>query len=295
MAKVFVDTSAHRPHRSGGIDYATRWYRACSAEPASPRQNLAIQNVVPLNPVCLDGLLDGILANCSAGDDIIVVGHGRENGLSMRLLPGSDTRAQSTAVSSLGMMSETVMDGFRVPAVPIDEAARTCQITPGEVTALRAKISRVRALRLGHVALRGCKIGAWPDVLQMYKPFFGCREVSAPTYRDTYGVINPTIESDLDGWSARWLRSHRNSHTHSYTAAGVVVATAGGVSDEHSFTVGLAASSSASLAAWESQYVGSRSTGEFSFHGQWLTLIVTGQARIIFTGDSNYVSQLAVV
>ncbi len=296
MAKVFVDPTAHRPERGGGADFATRWYRSCTSEPASPTLNLNVQSVFSLNPVCLDALLDGIIANCTAGDDIVIVGHGQEFGLSMSLLPGSATHAQALAVSALGTMTETVDGGFRIPPVSVSEAASLCQITDSQVSAFRSKITRVRALRLRHVAIRGCKIGRWPDVLRMYKPFFGCGAVSAPTHRDVYGVCPSSIEGDLDAWTRHWLRLHRhNSHSHSYPAQQVVVGTAGGGSDEHRIRVALAAASETACSTWQSQYIGRASTGEFSFHGQWLTLIVAGQARIIFTGDSNYVSQLVVV
>lgn len=296
MAKVFIDTTAHRPSRGVGPDFATNWYRSCASEPAGGTTRLNIQNVYPLAAACLDSLLDGILDNCVAGDDIIVVGHGREAGLSMRLLPASEARAQAIVVSLLGTMTERVISGFPAPAVSVAEAATGCQITASQVTALRAKISRVRALRLRHVALRGCKIGSWPDVLRMYKPFFGCREISGPVNRDTYGVIPSTITTDLTGWSSHWMRTHRShSHVYEYAAMQVVVATEGGESDEHRFRVALAAANDAALATWQAQYLGARSTLEFPNHGQWLTLIATGQPRIIFTGDSQYVSQLTVV
>lgn len=297
MAKVFIDTAAHRPSRGRGDDYATQWYALGSAEPAVSR-TLPIDAVHGIAPMTLEALLDSIIANCSPSDDIIIIGHGREGGLAMPLFRGSAARARSEVVNILGRSSAIRdPDLGSIPPVSDTEAAAICQIPVAQVQALRAKLAQVRAKSLRHVAFRACKIGAWPDVLRQYKPFFGCAEVSAPSLRDTYGFFNPTVPANVLAWAASWMHDHHTAaHTHTYSPQNVVVGTAGGQSDEHSYQNGIAAQDIAGLQSWQGAYLGvTPGNRPFPFHGQWHTTPLAGTPRIVFTGDPEYVRNLVVV
>src|SRR5262245_22481163 len=93
MATAFVDTHAHPA--------AVPWYSSGRSEPGGTARALPVSQAIGIGNISLDSLLDSILAHASRGDDIIIVGHGREGGLSMRLLAGTEARARAEAVGQL--------------------------------------------------------------------------------------------------------------------------------------------------------------------------------------------------
>jgi len=214
----------------------------------------------------------------------------------MPLLANSPSRANYLAINALGNMAATSSVIGTIPAIADSEAATTCVLTATQVASLREKIRQVRAKRLRHVALRGCKIGAWSEVLAYYKPFFGCTSISAPQNRDTYGVMPFEVNDDLTAWTSRWERGHRdNPHTMRYASEQVVVATAGGAWEEHSYDVNAVATSESNKSTWLSTYLGIAPSSNVKYHGQFLTYPVSDCPRIIFIGAPQYRSGITVV
>lgn len=282
---AFVDIRAHRQ--------ALPWYRTGPREPIGRNRTVQVSGAVPVSPVSLNGLLDAILQNARAGDSIIIVGHGREGGLSMPLFPHSPSRARAELVALLA--SDRPASGFLpMPARPSAEVAPICGLTAAQVDQLRSKMVRLRALRLQHVALRACNTGGWPDVLRMYKPFFDATEVSAPDRRDTYGELRIGAHvPDLD----RWLRDHADGHTYVEGNAPdrVAIQTVGGASEEHSYAAAIATESSAGLDAWAARNQISGSGASRLYHGQFNTYGAPGSPRIVFSGTQDYASHIVVV
>ena len=288
MVTAFVDTEAHPA--------ALPWYSAGRTEPAGTARALSVTRAVGISNISLDVVLDRILAHCSRRDDVIIVGHGREGGLSMRLVAGSEGRARAELIGLLAADRPT-QDPLlgTMPPTPVARAAPVCQLSETQVTQLRAKMNRVRALNLNHVAFRACKMGGWPDVLRGYKPFFGCQIVSAPDLRDTYGTIPPGApRANMDHWIAQHSR-HRHMVVYGVSPDRIAISTAGGQTDDHTYTVSFACESSEALANWTTRYLGATSATAFPYHGQWRTHAGTNEAQIIFVGDPQYNSHIVVV
>jgi hypothetical protein len=152
-ADVIIDAEAHHD--------ADAWYRLRRAEPIGGGQSISIGSTYPLSRYSLDSILDTILDRVSGGSDLIIVGHGRETGLSARLFQSSrDQRFRSEIATALATDRPSESDGIRLPAISVARAAEICMISEQQVTSLRAKMNRVRAKRLGHVAFRACLMGA---------------------------------------------------------------------------------------------------------------------------------------
>lgn len=287
MATIaFVDTNAHAA--------AMPWYRTNPREPIGSGRVLQVSQAESLSPASLDGLLDAILRNASATDNIIIVGHGREGGLSMPLFPRSPSRARAEIVALLA--ADRATGGFLpTPARSSAEVAPVCGISPTQVDQLRAKMNRVRALRLQHVALRACNTGGWPDVLRMYKPFFDATEVSAPDRRDTYGTLNPGVPiADMDGW----VRSHSRGHIYVEGDAPnrVGIQTEGGATEDHAYSVAIAVESLPGLNAWAARnQIAGTGAGTRLYHGQFQTYGFARQPRIVFCGTTDYANHIVVV
>lgn len=282
---AFVDIRAHRQ--------ALPWYRTGPREPIGRNRTVQVSGAVPVSPVSLNGLLDAILQNAHAGDSIIIVGHGREGGLSMPLFPHSPSRARAELVALLA--SDRAASGFiPMPARTSTEVAPICGLSVAQVDELRSKMVRLRALRLQHVALRACNTGGWPDVLRMYKPFFDATEVSAPDRRDTYGELRIGAPvADLD----RWVREHVDGHTYVEGTAPdrVAIQTIGGASEEHSYDAAIAVESRAGLDAWAARNHVSGTGAARLYHGQFCTYGAPGSPRIVFSGTQDYASHIVVV
>lgn len=282
---AFVDIRAHRQ--------ALPWYRTGPREPIGRNRAVQVSAAIPLTVMSLDGLLDAVIQNAHQGDSIIIVGHGREGGLSMPIFPHSPSRARAELVALLA--SDRTASGFiPMPARPSADIAPVCGLTVAQIDQLRAKMVRIRALRLQHVALRACNTGGWPDVLRMYKPFFDATEVSAPDRRDTYGELRIGAPvADLD----RWVVEHRDGHMYVEGVAPdrVALQTVGGASEEHSYSVAIAAESGAGLEAWAARNQISGTGAVRLYHGQFSTYGAPGVPRIAFSGTQDYASHIVVV
>ncbi|MCC7285108.1 MAG: hypothetical protein IT503_02910 [Burkholderiaceae bacterium] len=288
MAIAFVDTGAHRA--------AVSWYSSGCPEPAGTASALIVTRSIGIDDISLGKLLDRILSSASQGTDLIVVGHGRETGLSMRLLPTSQVRARADVISQLAADRPRPDSLFgSTPAVSPANAAAICMATEHQVEELREKMNRVRALTLTHVAFRACKMGQRPDILLAYKRFFGCKLVSAPDLRDTYGVISPgTPLQNMTLWIERHS-NHRHMSVYGNTPNRIAISTAGGQSDDHSYTLDFAYESTQALTNWTRQYLGRPVAAAFPYHGQWVTNPGPNDPQIVFVGDARYNAHIRVV
>jgi hypothetical protein len=284
-AAVLIDEAAHHD--------AANWYRLGRAEPVGGGDTIAIGDIYSLRSYSLDAMLDRIIESVQPGRNLIIVGHGRELGLSARLFAGSQSRFRYEIASSLATDRARESGGLRLPAISPERVAELAQISVEQVNALRAKMNLVRAKNINHVAFRACLMGAWPDTLNGYLEFFGCAAVSALDLRDTYGNFSlPRAESNFDAW----LRSHSDSgrnpwHTYVYGEGinRVGIATRGGAdSDEHSYTTAVAAASEAGFRDWRRVQVTEGGFGTVYYHGCFRRTPMAGTKRIIFVGDSEY-------
>jgi hypothetical protein len=287
MAVAIIDAGAH-PH-------AADWYGWRNArEPAGGGTTLGADSVTAVRGLTLDAALTEILLRARSGGDVILVCHARDAGLALPLIHGGAVRARNDAIGQLAIDTSTTEDWLTTPAVSVSDAARVLMMSEAQVTALRDKMNQVRALRLGRVALRGCNVGAWANTLPIYKRFFGCRSLSGPMLRDTYGQIDPGPPvTNLTTWSAH----HNGWHIFLDGPSGnqIAVATHGGQTEEHSYQIAFAYQTTQRLADWGTRHLNSAVSGPFYYHGMWLTSASPGSPRIYFVGDSDYVGHLQVV
>jgi hypothetical protein len=291
-ADVIIDSSAHPD--------ADAWYRLRRAEPIGGGRSIGIGSTFPLTRYSLDSILDTVIDRVSGGSDLIIVGHGRETGLSAKLFQSSrDQRFRSEIATMLATDRASERDGLRLPPISVARAAEICMISEPQVTSLRAKMNQVRAKRLGHVAFRACLMGAWPDTLDPYREFFGCRSVSALDLRDTYGHFAlARTEPRFDSWVDHRRRGRHAWHCYVYGEAPdrVAVATRGGENDEHSYQLEAAAESDSGFRNWRGSNL---TTGGFSsshnviyYHACFHRTPIGGSKRIIFVGDPDYESHV---
>jgi hypothetical protein len=287
MARAIIDEAAH--------PQAMNWYAGHPTEPggttaARTLVTLAVTSHVGLRGITLEAVLDDIIANVRSGEDVIIVGHGREGGLSMPLVTGSEARARAEHLGALAgdRAARDPLLGVLPPRADAEVAAQLGLAVP-VVARIRAKMNAVRALRLRHVALRACNLGAWPNVLASFRPFFGCAHVSAPDLRDTFGHANPVLEPGLAHFDRRFGRGwHRT--TYAAAAGRVVIATRGGAADEHGYDLSVGSDSEATLAAWKRRYLGRN--GPFVYHGAWVTTPAPAEPQVIFVGDPAYAGHI---
>jgi hypothetical protein len=285
MAVILIDREAH-PH-------APDWYQSRPSEPSGNGLTLTSDVVVALSPITLDAVLTETLSRGRSGADVTLVCHARDMGLAIRLVNGGAVRARYDAIGWLASDREVTSDGISAPARAASEVAPILMMSETQVTTLREKMNRVRAMRLRHVALRGCNVGTWSNALGNYRDFFGCRSLSGPTLRDTYGVISATTVAEM----APWLRAHAGWDTFLDGAPGsqVGIATRGGGTDEHSYRIEFAAQTVSALQSWGTRHLGRPETGRFFYHGMWRTTAAPGSPKILFVGDEAYTERLQVV
>lgn len=285
MALILIDRRAHR--------HAGDWFETSPSEPSGNGLALTTDEVVRFPHITMDRVLTEIVSHGRRGGDVMLVCHARELGLAIPLINGGAVRARSDAIGQLAHDRPTTVDGITAPGVSAADAAPVLMMREGQVTGLRQKMNQVRALGLRHVALRGCNVGAWSNSLGVYKEFFGCRSLSGPTLRDTYGVVPPRTVSNL----TRWLAAHSRWQTFVEGTEGsqVAVATRGGQTEEHSYSIELAAQTAAALESWGTRHLGGAVSGRFFYHGMFRTYAESGSARILWIKDAAYAERLQVV
>lgn len=282
MAYVFIDAGAHAE--------AQNWYSGGRAEPIGRGRTIPIGPVRMTRGLTLSSLLDA-MALIPPGSSAIVVSHGRDQGIALPMINGDTIGSRCELVSLLAADTTITVGGFPLPARPDAEIAPVLRMRPDQVAALRARMNRVRALRLSHVAFRACNMGRWQDALGAYRRFFGC-EVSAPDLRDTYGFLDPGRPTPSPATTPPRRPDLRGTgwHMSSYSAGGgtVRIATSGGETDTHNYHADLAYDVEAAVSAWRTQYATPGGTARFAYHGMWLTSAAPGDHRIIFIGNPDY-------
>jgi hypothetical protein len=149
--------------------------------------------------ISLDTLLQSILDNWAnkrfEGPDLVLVSHGNERGLTMRLFPGHRTDSRSDCLETL-MRDDTTR-----------EKASKLYLKEAQVDRLVGKMNRVRTLKLGYVEFRGCNIGLQYRNLEILRKFLGAVSVSGPDLLSTYGFVTVEIAKSnrrMEAWLSKF-------------------------------------------------------------------------------------------
>jgi len=189
--KAFIDSVGH-PH-------AAPYFRMFPREPLARSGMAEVASSEAIRPWNLDTLLRAI-AREPAGSNIMIVSHGASGGLSIPL-GGSIGGLGRDTINALGQVERGEMNESDIPGI-------FSGMTPAAVRSLVARAQSVRRLRLGTVVIRACNVGAYPDILEALRGFFGATAVCAPTQFDFFGVVNPgTPTTDANTWNA-WRHRH---------------------------------------------------------------------------------------
>ncbi len=113
------------------------------------------------------------------GGNVLIVGHGTDQGMSMPLAPGSASRLQNNA---LGVLFKNESRG-----VADAQAARQLFVSPATLQRLKVLAATVRALGLQRVEARACTVGAEQATLENLRRFFGARVFGGPKVFDVFG------------------------------------------------------------------------------------------------------------
>jgi hypothetical protein len=180
MAKALI---INDPYGQLARDY----YLKFPEEPVTAKAILPVEDPTLVERMSMDTLLASILKTFGAkkaGDDLVIVSHGNENGMLMGLYPGHPKKAVTANLQML-MGSESR-----------DKKADFLSLKPDLVDQLIAKMEAVRKIGLGHLAFRGCTIGGNPYNLTTLKDFFGASVVSGTGLLSTFGTGIPKYVKD---------------------------------------------------------------------------------------------------
>lgn len=161
---------------------ARAYYLKFPEEPASAKTILPVEDPTLVGQMSMDTLLTAILKDKKAGSDLVIVSHGNENGMAMGLYPGHPKKA--------------VSDNLQVLMGSGGKKADLLSLKPEKVDQLIDKMKDVRKIGLGHIAFRGCSIGAKTHNLSTLKDFLGASVVSGTALLSTYGTGMPKYEKN---------------------------------------------------------------------------------------------------
>lgn len=130
----------------------------------------------------LQGLAGGILANCDAGDSVVVVSHGTPDSL---LIPVGAGSKKILNVKHVRLVQEAL-------ASRIDHALAATELGfPGkkgreDFNLLVKNMRLVQKANLNHVAFRACRAGRNLELVIALANLFNCRTISIPKLRDFF-------------------------------------------------------------------------------------------------------------
>jgi hypothetical protein len=244
-----------------------RWYGLNPVEPIGGSASISISHVSTFGHSNFESLLDAIL---HAGNisELLVGCHGSDDGLALPLRDGSAAGAEQAVITALATdhTHTEVIDGkqLNMPAISVDNLVTLTGLTKAQVTDLRAKMTRLRALQLKHVAFRSCDMGKSTDTMDAFRKFFGAASVSAPNEYDTYGTFAEPkkLIKDLDAWA----EANRKIGYHVWIDGDVGMGIKPGRGIVYDIVV--AARSKDALKAWVKTHIMDRWTaGDVVYHG----------------------------
>jgi hypothetical protein len=220
----------------------------------------------------LTTLLRAILGNAEAGGDLVVVMHGNEMGLFVRIASGVgfNVAAMRPLVSALEGRADD------------DTTHKLLKLTLNDWMSLKAQLLRMQALELNRVDFRACVVGKDPDVMYYLQKIFNCAVCCAPKAHDFYGLMGlGTPTNDPRVWE-RWLASHPGANVQTFPSGRF--AHHHTISD-NSIRLDAMTDSQEAAAAWVTRNLpsGHYRGGDIWFHG-----LTDKKSPLIFAGDPRY-------
>ena len=246
---------------SSGFPDAACYYRICSSELLANGATIPIDRdkIQEVRRLTIDSLLDTILAaRLRQNDNVILVVHAREGGISLRLLRGTETRARADALSFL---AGTHSSSYLVPVLSLSEL---------QIDTLRRKMRQVQQLGLARLEIRGCKVGLWEETLRATKAFFLANCVGGPVVRNAY--LRTQFNKHSNPVDVERISEHRNGRV--FDISGGFVGFQTTPRGEHSFDLNnCRATSQEVFNTWVRRFfpvAGNVPEGSICLHGQYV-------------------------
>jgi hypothetical protein len=178
---------------------AWNYYERFSGEPCGAGGSVIVDNKTTIPNTSLDTTLQAILAGNYGPiprPDIVLVTHGNERGLTMRLFPHHRTDSRTDNL-------QVLMD----QSLSRENKAKQLSITATQLDSLTDKIKQVRNLFLGFVEFRGCNIGKNLANLTTLRDLLGAASVTGTDVKSDYGWVVPHISRSAAEFD-QWLKFH---------------------------------------------------------------------------------------
>ncbi len=212
LTVAFLDT---RPQGFKGFEH---YFRLAHKVPLYPNcVDLYVDRVVPVPDMSLTTLTAAMAENLKPGDNALIYTHAEPNNFVFPVDPAHpknefDAKEAATLSYHLDLIEKgqhraAVIDPFLhqpyakyVSLDPKTYEQRFATESPGgylkikdSATAqiLQGDLRAVRQLRIGHLAVRACRVGQNPEFMRMLGRLFGAESVSAPKLR-TAAILGNT-------------------------------------------------------------------------------------------------------
>ncbi|MDH5547061.1 MAG: hypothetical protein OEZ43_15825 [Gammaproteobacteria bacterium] len=240
---------------------ARDYLRSCRYIPIANSRTLPIntQKVFDIANLQLQQLLSGIVENCTAGDNLVIVSHGLTQALNIPL--GCSNSANDPELTSdvLNLLCSRRSHAELVPLLFLTET---------QIANLRGLRQRVVDLHLQRVELVACEVGSYESTLSAIQRFFACQVVGGPRVR--YGWVPASFHEDN---AYDYDRYSQGGQGQLYTIDGGHVGFHVSAGPARSLRLRDArATSRSTLQAWAHRYFPRRTdiTGlEVTIHGHW--------------------------
>jgi hypothetical protein len=158
---------------------AHAYYLKFPQEPISATASLPVEKLATIKETSLDSLLSLIQKDAKAGNDLVIVSHGNDDGLTMGLFRGHPKVASTDHLDTL------------LGNEPRDKKGEKLSLRLDLVDQLVSKVAAVQKIGLGHVAFRGCSIGGKLKHMTTLKSLLRAKIVSATNLLSTFGAVKP--------------------------------------------------------------------------------------------------------
>lgn len=234
--------------------------------------------------------------------DVLIVAHGSNEGLSIPLMHGSSGGAQGPSIGAIARDHATEEEAelgggkMKMPAMSVKRAAEITTLSEANVTTLRQKMNKVRAMRLKHVAFRSCDMGASRDTMRIFRMLFGAGSVSAPDVYDSYGAFGTGhLQTNLSGWVAAQKKERFYVIVETF-AKGKVAFGIRPVPRSISYQIAFAGETQDAITAWVKQHIRDDfESGRVVYHGQAVTPDSPTAPSILFVKDAAFIAHIVFV
>lgn len=191
---VFIDPSSHPS--------ASSYYRLFPIEPLAEGGFLQIGTVTTINMLSLETICTEILQKFKETQALVIVSHGNDMGLALRLSRRSTAGLQR-------LVGLDVLVNLIKGKITSDEAKKILRFKSDQsFSRFFNRLSQFRQKQIDRVELRACDTGSNLSTMRSLKTVFGCKKITAPKILNVFGTINPGSPTNSE---RKWSNFKRNN------------------------------------------------------------------------------------